>query len=130
MIKIPRHVIPADDPNKFIPEEECRALKSAGVGYSIFKALGARKGLSPSSLKTIQDWCKRHCDQYPDVVPNERKLKTASLDERLFRPGKSALENAVRYPGSLGKPSYQELYQMVWDEQRWPELCRALSNNI
>lgn len=118
------------DSAQFIPEEECRALKSAGLGYSILKALGARKGLSPSSMKAIQDWCKKFCDQYPDVVPDERRLTMASFDERLLRPAKSALENAVRYPGAPGKPSYQELYHMVWIEQQWKELCHALSSKL
>lgn len=118
------------DPAKFIPEEECRALKTAGLGYTIMKALGARKEHSRESIKIIQEWCRRCCEIYPDVIPDERKLKRASFEDRLIRPPKSALDNAVRYPGLNGKPSYQELYQMVWIEPQWPDLCRALANKL
>jgi len=129
LISIPPHVMQPGDSVHYIPEEDCRPLKSAGLGYTLMKALGAHKGLSRDSIKIIQEWCKENREKYPHIVPDERKLKTASFDERLLRPSKSALMNAVCYPGlRSGKPSYKELYKMVWIEQRWPGLCRAMCN--
>ena len=129
MIGIPSHGIQPADVSKFVPEAVCRPLQSAGLGYTIMKALGAHRGLSRESINTIQVWCQRHCEQYPDVVPDERELVTASFEGRLFRPGKIALENAVRYPGAPEKPSYLDMYQMVWVEQRWPELSMLIPIN-
>jgi hypothetical protein len=130
MIEIPRHVMQPGDPANFIAEEYCRPLKSAGLGYSIIKALGAKKGYSPASIKVIQNWCQKHCELYPDIVPDQRKLRNASFNDRLYRPSQNALENAICYHSNSGKVSYLDIYKMIWIEQRWPELCRALANDF
>jgi len=128
MIQIPSYVIPPGKISEFIPEEDCRPLKSAGLGYTIMKALGARKELSPESMRIVRQWCREHCTEFPDVVPDERKLRAASFAERVVRPSQEALKNAVCYPGGDTKTSYHELYQMIWINKQWPELCRALAN--
>jgi len=131
MIEIPPHVMRPGNQANFIAEEHCRSLKSAGLGYSIFKALGARKWHSPSSIKVIQEWCKKYCEVYIDIVPDQRRLKIASFSDRLFRPSQNALDNAVcYYSNNSAKLSYEEIFEMVWIKPRWPSLCRALANKF
>jgi len=38
-----------------------------------------------------------------------------------------AAPNAASFPGYGKRPSYETIYNLVWEDQKWPELCKALS---
>jgi hypothetical protein len=40
MIKIPEHIMQPGNQADFIPQEQCRPLNSAGIGYSVKQLLG------------------------------------------------------------------------------------------
>jgi len=106
--------------------------KSAGLGYAILRALGARESMSEAALQVVAKWSAKFGADHADVTPHPRHLKGQTFAERLGPKcgAPNAAANAACYPGGdRGQPSYAEVYRAVWVEQRWPELCAALASS-
>ena len=81
------------------------------------------------ALEVIAKWSAEYGKTH-HVTPNESNLRGRQFSERVgprFSTDKGAM-NARCYPGGpKGKPSYAAIYNEVWVDQRWPELCKALT---
>jgi hypothetical protein len=128
-IIIPKHVIPPGNPNDFIPVAQDRATNSAGLGYAILRALGVNEKLPNESIKYIQLFFDNNFDEFGGTTPHSSKLKTQTFFERISPQwgANNAARNASCYPGKNNRLSYQDIYKKIWIQQKWPELCKHIS---
>lgn len=128
-ITIPAHVIPPGDVKAFIAQVRHSQTNSVSIRYAALWALGARDTLSPESLTFLEELCSKYHSEC-SLFPNPTGLETRSFALRL-KDCPEAAKNVICYPGNQSRhtPSYAELYQLVWIEQRWPDLCQVLSGN-
>ncbi len=108
-----------------------KILESAGLSYSMFKALGANETML--ELNTFEN-VKKVLDE---INENEEKvifldlsqlenMSIEGLRERLTGYGiDNAISECIKYKGGR-KISYLELFCMIWNEQRYPKLCILL----
>lgn len=130
-LEIPARVIVPGDTARFVKQKNHSPTNSASLRYAALWALGAR-GYAPSaSLVLLEEWCRQHhkeCQLFPD--PNG--LESLSFVDRLrLKDCPEAAENVACYAGNKQRntPSYTEVYHLVWKEQKWPELCKILSES-
>ena len=123
-------------PHTIAPRPSCdyveadSSTRSAGLGYGILRALGAHEGLSADALRVIGRWSAKYGAEHGGITPNPRDLRDHTFAQRVGPTcgAPRAAWNAACYPGGdRGQPRYSEIYHEVWVEQRWPELCDALS---
>jgi len=108
------------------------ATKTSGLGYGILRALGAHERLPAAARDTVARWSAEFGAANGGVTPDTLNLKGQDFQDRIgTRWGAHrAADNAACYPGGRGgRPSYAAIYEQVWVEQRWPELCEALTRS-
>jgi len=128
-MEIPRRVIRPGSTKDFVPAVQHPPTKSAGLGYSILRALGAHERLSKEELAIVAGWSADFGAVNGKVTPDPANLTGQDFVERVGRKwgAHRAAPNAACYPGGRGRrPGYASIYKQVWVEQRWPALCRAL----
>ena len=129
-VPVPHHVLPPGPTTKFTPSAKHPATRTAGLDFATIRALGAHEGLSPAALDTVAAWSADFGARHGGLTPDPMKLAGQTFDDRVGTAwgAHRAAHNAACYPGgNAGRPSYAAIHQAVWVEQRWPELCRALS---
>lgn len=66
------------------------------------------------------------------ITPHSSELNDAAFAERVgpkFAADRAA-SSAACYPGGRqGRPSYRQVFEEVWIQQKWPSLCRALAGS-
>lgn len=128
-IEIPARVLPPKDTYLFVKQVDHPATNSVSLRYAALWALGARDSLPQESLIFLEEWCRKHHAEC-QLFPNPKKLESLSFTNRM-KDCPEAAENVASYPGNKksGIPSYSETYQLVWIDQKWPELCRVLAGH-
>jgi hypothetical protein len=130
--KIPHqpHVVRPGTPADFITVIEHPYTKRAGLGYAILSALGAHERTGSAALELVANWSAQYGKAHGGVTPDTANLTGQDFETRVGSAwgADRAAENASRYPGGRqGRPSYEDIHREVWIEQRWPDLCVALS---
>lgn len=129
-IPVPPHVLKPGPTTQFVPVAKHDATNRAGLGYSILRALGAHERLGPPALDVVAKWSAEYGASHSDVTPDPRNLAGQAFEDRVGTAwgAHRAADNAACYPGGkASRPGYAAIYREVWIEQRWPELCAALS---
>lgn len=129
---IPPHVLRPGRDENFIPLAQHRLTYRAGLGYAILRALGVRENLDEWALEIVAKWSTDYGRYNKNITPSVNNLIAQSFSERVGPKWSAdvAAENASCYPGGRGgRPSYADIFREVWIEQRWPELCHALTGS-
>jgi hypothetical protein len=127
----PAHVFVPGSVNDFVPVAEHPDTNRAGLGYSILRALGAHERLGPAALEVVAKWSAKYGAEHGGVTPDALNLSGQAFESRVGPSwgAHRAAGNASCYPGGRqGRSSYGDVYREVWVEQRWPDLCVALSS--
>jgi hypothetical protein len=127
---LPPHVVQPGATAEFVPVTQHPHTKRAGLGYAILRALGAHERTGSAALDVVAKWSAKYGQEHGDVTPDTANLTGQDFMSRVGSAwgADRAADNASRYPGGRkGRPGYQDIYRQVWIEQRWPELCAALS---
>lgn len=136
---IPKHVI-IPSSCKYFTTSEFQAMNCSGRGYAILRALGAHDELSDDAIDTVMKWTNNFHDANYKITPHtcnlEKTLKTGVTLHDWFRKrlgsdfqADTAAPNVSAYPGDKKRPSYRQIFNLVWEVPQWPELCVALSND-
>jgi hypothetical protein len=131
-IPIPPHVLKPGPTTKFVVATKQPATKTAGLGYSILRALGAHERLGPVCLDVVAKWSAEYAAAHGGVTPDTMNLAGQAFEDRVGPAwgAHRAADNAACYPGgNAGRRGYAVIYREVWVEQRWPELCMALAGS-
>lgn len=129
LTSLPAHVLRPGRTSDYDGADE--HTKRAGLGYAILRALGAHERLSPVAMSTIAKWSAEYGAAHGGVTPDPRALRGQDFEQRVGRAwgADKAASNAARYPGGHGgRPSYARVFEDVWGDRLWPELCEALGS--
>ena len=76
----------------------------------------------------IVDWSNDYHNKNKKITPNSDNLASNDFLKRIcgYDIENSSIE-ATKYPGLKGKLSYSDIFDEVWVQQKWPNLCQALS---
>jgi len=108
------------------------------VTYALLRALGAHEQMDIDSLYILIQWNNTVHLVSGGLTPHTDKLENATSEKPLLECVRERLgpkyktditcANAARFRGDKRRPSYKSLYSEVWEEQKYENLCKALSS--